>query len=81
MDNLISSLRPVSFVFWGLILVGGSYALWADRTPESSFWVRFLFPALSVSWAAGFVLLVRVGSRRVAGHLKNLGDSDRMPFK
>ncbi len=67
MDGILRALRPVTFVFWGFLLVAFSYAAFTDATEESSLLARFAFPCLLVSWLAGLVLIVRLHLRRREG--------------
>lgn len=67
MDAILRALRPVTFVFWGFVLVAIAYSAFVDATAESSLLARFAFPCLLVSWSAGLILIVRLALRRREG--------------
>jgi hypothetical protein len=67
MHGILGALRPLTFAFWGFVLVAIAYGAWADATPDSSLLARFAFPGLVVSWVSGLVLIVRLWLRRRDG--------------
>lgn len=65
MEEILRGLRPVTFIFWGLILIVVAWVAWSGATPgeESSWLAHIAFPVLVVSWIAGVTLMIRVKLR------------------
>lgn len=70
MREILERLRPLTFVFWGLVLVAVAYGFSTSRSdvPEESSWLATAaFPVLLVSWISGIILMIRVHLRRREG--------------
>ncbi len=63
MEEILRGLRPVTFIFWGLVLIVAAWVAWSGATEESSWLAHAAFPVLVVSWIAGVTLMIRVKLR------------------